>query len=355
MFFIGKKTDSGYDQGSFVHEDLPELPPRLEQAGGSANSTPKKNKRFPATTKTKSIPAIFNRKKKHCQSAMAAIKTDNSTIGNKIETTQEMANSELVSEHQSDTGSDDIYEDTAQEGSQDGVMHSGNATMHSGTATMHSGIAPVHSGHATMHSGIAPVHVGIAPVHAGNENENQSESGDSEGTDYEEFDYPQPTDKNNEDGVQPSELRNDGQSLNKSDDSSSNDSIYDDTEAIVPPQPVHGRQNTLKNNTIDADTINNNSKKPNVSTKRKEPLPVPTKRDKSLSLIKENTHSVEDNTLLFYALYNCEGQQKGDLSFAQGDIIYIVEKETGSLWWRGRLRDQIGYVPSNYLSQVYGN
>ena len=206
-----------------------------------------------------------------------------------------------------------------------------------------------------MHSGTAPVHSGIAPVHAGNENENQSESGDSEGTDYEDFDYPQPTDKNKEDGVQPSELRNDGLSGHKSDDSSSNDSIYDDTETIIPPQPVHGRQNSMTNNRIDTENNNNNSKKPNVSTKRKEPLPVPTKRDKSLSLIKENTHSVEDNTLLFYALYNCEGQQKGDLSFEQGDIIYIVEKQIGSQWWKGSLRNQIGYVPSNYLSQVYGN
>ncbi len=318
----GNKTDSGYEQGSLIH-DLPNLPPKMPQPGTSGNSMPKKNKRFPATTKIKLKPAIFDRKKKHCQSAMAAIQTNKSVKDKNNDTLVEEIDNKPVSE-QSDTGSDDIYEDTAQEGSPNGVLHCG--------------IAPVHSG---------------SPVHSGNEGESQSE--DEDDTDYETFDSMRTADLDQSEdvGIHPSDFMSENQLPPKSDDSSSNDSVYEDADTIDVPQGVHGRQNMIKNNQPNSFDNNNNSQNVQPSSMRKGPMPV-QRRDKSLhSQSKEEAYLNGDNTLLYHALYNCEGSEHGDLSFKQGDIIYIVERETGNLWWKGRLRDQTGYVPSNYLAPVY--
>lgn len=75
--------------------------------------------------------------------------------------------------------------------------------------------------------------------------------------------------------------------------------------------------------------------------KRKEP-----NMDKRL----ENTNP--DNTQLYYALFDCQTQEMDELSFAKGDILLIVGKNSDG-WWTGRLKNHQGLVPKCYLSPVY--
>ena len=50
------------------------------------------------------------------------------------------------------------------------------------------------------------------------------------------------------------------------------------------------------------------------------------------------------------ALFDFPGQEAGDLSFRQGDIITIIEKtNTMEDWWKGKLNGQVGSFPANYV------
>ncbi|KAI8370307.1 hypothetical protein BD560DRAFT_397059 [Blakeslea trispora] len=50
------------------------------------------------------------------------------------------------------------------------------------------------------------------------------------------------------------------------------------------------------------------------------------------------------------ALYAFEGQQPGDLSFREGDVITIVQKtESQDDWWTGKLNGKQGIFPANYV------
>ena len=56
------------------------------------------------------------------------------------------------------------------------------------------------------------------------------------------------------------------------------------------------------------------------------------------------------------ALYDYEAQAAGDLSFATGDIIEIIEKgATENEWWTGRLNGQQGQFPGTEFRQVIGH
>ncbi|XP_028411758.1 osteoclast-stimulating factor 1-like [Dendronephthya gigantea] len=48
------------------------------------------------------------------------------------------------------------------------------------------------------------------------------------------------------------------------------------------------------------------------------------------------------------ALYRYEAQQKDELSFEEGDVLYIIHKaEEG--WWQARVKNKVGLIPSNYV------
>ncbi|GAB5586974.1 hypothetical protein Unana1_01874 [Umbelopsis nana] len=50
------------------------------------------------------------------------------------------------------------------------------------------------------------------------------------------------------------------------------------------------------------------------------------------------------------AMYDFVGQEKGDLSFSKGDIVYIVKKTaTQDDWWTGRIGDREGMFPANFV------
>lgn len=51
------------------------------------------------------------------------------------------------------------------------------------------------------------------------------------------------------------------------------------------------------------------------------------------------------------ALYSFEGQQPGDLTFKAGDKIMVTTKTDSQFdWWEGRVGEQTGIFPANYVA-----
>lgn len=50
------------------------------------------------------------------------------------------------------------------------------------------------------------------------------------------------------------------------------------------------------------------------------------------------------------ALYTYESPEVGDLTFVEGDVVLVMERE--GEWWRGCVGDQVGVFPSNYVRLV---
>jgi len=55
---------------------------------------------------------------------------------------------------------------------------------------------------------------------------------------------------------------------------------------------------------------------------------------------------------VFKALYNYNSQQPDELSFQEGDILYVVDDSCDPQgWWRARCGTKSGLIPSNYVSE----
>lgn len=54
--------------------------------------------------------------------------------------------------------------------------------------------------------------------------------------------------------------------------------------------------------------------------------------------------------LEYVALYTYESPETSDLTFDEGDVIMVTERE--GEWWRGCIGDQTGLFPSNYVHPV---
>nr|XP_040015871.1 intersectin-2a isoform X4 [Gasterosteus aculeatus aculeatus] len=52
----------------------------------------------------------------------------------------------------------------------------------------------------------------------------------------------------------------------------------------------------------------------------------------------------------YVALYTYESPEVGDLTFVEGDVVMVTERE--GEWWRGCIGDQTGVFPSNYVRPV---
>ncbi|XP_029318535.1 intersectin-2a isoform X3 [Cottoperca gobio] len=52
----------------------------------------------------------------------------------------------------------------------------------------------------------------------------------------------------------------------------------------------------------------------------------------------------------FVALYTYESPEAGDLTFVEGDVVMVTERE--GEWWHGCIGDQTGVFPSNYVRPV---
>jgi hypothetical protein len=49
------------------------------------------------------------------------------------------------------------------------------------------------------------------------------------------------------------------------------------------------------------------------------------------------------------ALYAYEAAQEGDLAFAAGQVINVLDQSDPSGWWQGELHGATGYFPSTYV------
>uniref|UniRef100_A0A3P8UNS4 Intersectin 2a n=1 Tax=Cynoglossus semilaevis TaxID=244447 RepID=A0A3P8UNS4_CYNSE len=61
-----------------------------------------------------------------------------------------------------------------------------------------------------------------------------------------------------------------------------------------------------------------------------------------------NTHRYTHSE--YVALYTYESPEVGDLTFVEGDVVLVTERE--GEWWRGCIGDKTGLFPSNYVRPV---
>jgi amphiphysin len=75
---------------------------------------------------------------------------------------------------------------------------------------------------------------------------------------------------------------------------------------------------------------------------KKKPAPPPPPKLKPKNLGAEPEKAT--------ALYDFDAQTEGDLSFAVGDVIEIVQRTSNeNEWWTGKVRGQVGQFPGNYV------
>lgn len=55
---------------------------------------------------------------------------------------------------------------------------------------------------------------------------------------------------------------------------------------------------------------------------------------------------------VFRALYNFTAQREDQLSFEEGDLIYILDMISNKDWYTAKCKERIGIVPSNYSKQL---
>ncbi|XP_071439904.1 osteoclast-stimulating factor 1-like [Hetaerina americana] len=49
------------------------------------------------------------------------------------------------------------------------------------------------------------------------------------------------------------------------------------------------------------------------------------------------------------ALYSYTAQQSDELTFQEGDVMYVFDQSTDASWWKARCGNQTGMIPSNYV------
>lgn len=71
--------------------------------------------------------------------------------------------------------------------------------------------------------------------------------------------------------------------------------------------------------------------------------------EKTETVIEE---AVPESTELEYyvASYPYQSQETGDLSFNAGDVIVVTKKEGD--WWTGKIGNNVGIFPSNYVQKT---
>lgn len=58
----------------------------------------------------------------------------------------------------------------------------------------------------------------------------------------------------------------------------------------------------------------------------------------------------DGDTEYYIANYTYISQESGDLAFNAGEVITVLKKDGD--WWTGKLRDNVGIFPSNYVQKV---
>ena len=61
-----------------------------------------------------------------------------------------------------------------------------------------------------------------------------------------------------------------------------------------------------------------------------------------------------DFSKIYYGKWDCEADDDQELSFTQGDELYILGKEYDTEgWWVAKLGTEVGFVPKEYLCPAY--
>jgi len=67
------------------------------------------------------------------------------------------------------------------------------------------------------------------------------------------------------------------------------------------------------------------------------PAPPPPSRPGQVTVVK--------------AIYPYTAQRKDELTFEEGDLLYITDKSDTSGWWKGSVGNKTGLIPSNYVAE----
>ncbi len=51
---------------------------------------------------------------------------------------------------------------------------------------------------------------------------------------------------------------------------------------------------------------------------------------------------------VYRAVYDYNAQRGDELSFVEGDVIYVLDMISSKDWWKAKCNDKVGLVPSNY-------
>lgn len=54
---------------------------------------------------------------------------------------------------------------------------------------------------------------------------------------------------------------------------------------------------------------------------------------------------------MFRALYKYTAQQPDELSFEEGDLLYVFDMTSDPNWWKARCERKSGLIPSNYVEE----
>lgn len=67
-----------------------------------------------------------------------------------------------------------------------------------------------------------------------------------------------------------------------------------------------------------------------------------------LSMKKNSLISPVYAVKVYKALYDYTAQGPDELSFKENDIIYVLDMISDQNWWKAKIGNQIGLIPSNY-------
>lgn len=111
----------------------------------------------------------------------------------------------------------------------------------------------------------------------------------------------------------------------------------------APPAPLPGRS------PLHTPAVENAHIPPRRPTQKGAPPIPPTNTSPMHSTPADKQFTMEN---IYLGLYDCAGQDKDDLSFKRGDILYKLE-EIDMNWWVGYLNGKCGLVPSNFLVEAF--
>jgi hypothetical protein len=53
-------------------------------------------------------------------------------------------------------------------------------------------------------------------------------------------------------------------------------------------------------------------------------------------------------------MYDFKAQRPDEISFSEGDLIYVIDMISDKNWFKAKINDKIGLVPSNYsMLKIY--